>query len=82
VGPQAEEVLVGVDGGGSLSFGSEGATQAKPGEWQFHVALRSAVGTFTISNPSVGPHSVVVNFSQQTDYLPSGPISINFSVNP
>ena len=47
-----------------------------------NIALRSGVGTFTISNPSVGPHSLSINFPQQTNYLPSGPVTVNFTVAP
>jgi hypothetical protein len=47
-----------------------------------NVALRSGVGTFTIPTPSVGPHTLVVNFPQQTNYSASGPITVNFTVNP
>jgi hypothetical protein len=47
-----------------------------------NVALRGGTGTFTISNPSVGPHGVVVNFPGQTNYTAAGPVTVNFTVNP
>jgi hypothetical protein len=45
-----------------------------------NVALRAGIGTFAVPILALGPHSLVVDFPQQTNYLASGPITVNFDV--